>query len=161
MKNYFILIVCFIFMGQMILAQDVEDYLNDIVTTESEEYLKSYLQPLSTALSTAMGGALYHRAYTKGFPRVDIGISMAYVNIPDEDMLKKLGQSPFVLIVESQNSNTGLGIRFGTWLLERDFNPVYSHIGTVRAGNAGLNEHMKHQGIDPDSIRSKVLSLLK
>lgn len=85
MKNYFILIVCFIFMGQMILAQDVEDYLNDIVTTESEEYLKSYLQPLSTALSTAMGGALYHRAYTKGFPRVDIGISMAYVNIPDED----------------------------------------------------------------------------
>lgn len=64
----------------MLNAQHVEDYLNDI---ESGNYMKSYLQPFSTALSTAMGSALYHRAYTKGFPRVDLGISMAYVSIPN------------------------------------------------------------------------------
>ena len=75
-----------VFLGQMLFAQDVEEYLNEIVTQpEPEEYMKSYLQPLSTALSTAMGGALYHRAYTKGFPRIDIGISVVYVNIPDEE----------------------------------------------------------------------------
>ena len=93
---------------------------------------------------------------------IDIGlINKPTLNIPDEDMLKKIGHSPFVFIVESQNSKTGLGIRFGTWLLERGYNPVYSNIGTGRAGNAGISEHMKHQGIDPDSIRKKVVSLLK
>ena len=93
---------------------------------------------------------------------IDIGlVNKPTLNVPDEDMLKKIGLSPFVFIVESQNSKTGLGIRFGTWLLERGYNPVYSHIGTVRAGNAGISEHMKHQGIDPDSIRKKIVSLLK
>ena len=68
------------------MAKDnVKSYLEQIILNqnEPESYMKSYLQPLSTALSTAMGGALYHRAYTKGFPRLDIGISVAYVNIPN------------------------------------------------------------------------------
>ncbi len=83
MKKIIILTLLIIFLTQILYAQQVEDYLNDIVIDESEGYMKSYLQPFSTVLSTAMGSALYHRAYTKGFPRVDIGISMAYVTIPD------------------------------------------------------------------------------
>ena len=76
-------IICMVHIG---MAKDnVKSYLEQIILNqnEPESYMKSYLQPLSTALSTAMGGALYHRAYTKGFPRLDIGISVAYVNIPN------------------------------------------------------------------------------
>lgn len=80
MKKIIISTISVIFLTQILYAQQVKDYINDI---GSENYMKSYLQPFSTALSTAMGSALFHRAYTKGFPRIDIGISAAYVTIPD------------------------------------------------------------------------------
>ena len=85
MKKTALSIMSILIFSQILFAQNVEDYLNDIVQDESASYMKSYLQPFSTALSTAMGSALYHRAYTKGFPRIDIGINVAYVIIPDED----------------------------------------------------------------------------
>ena len=86
MKKIFIIALLLVFAGQMLFAEDdIEEYLNQIGSSESVDYMKSYMQPLSTALSTAMGGALYHRAYTKGFPRMDIGISVAYVGIPEDD----------------------------------------------------------------------------
>ena len=43
------------------------------------------------------------------------------LNSIDENMMKKLSNAPFVLVVETQNEKTGLGVRFGTWLLERGF----------------------------------------
>jgi hypothetical protein len=50
-----------------------------------------------------------------------------------------------VLVVEPLNVNTGLGLRMGTWLLERGFAPKYAHIGTHREGSGGLWEHAYHQ----------------
>ena len=92
---------------------------------------------------------------------INVGlVNKPTLNVPDEEMLQKIGNSPFVLLVESQNIKTGLGIRFGTWLLERGYSPKYAYIGSVRQGNGGIYEHMKHQGIDPDSIREKVLELI-
>ncbi|MEJ2053966.1 MAG: hypothetical protein P8X42_08610 [Calditrichaceae bacterium] len=87
MKKFCITLLFTVFIFQNLFASDVENYLNEILAPGNvpnpESYIKSYLQPLSTALSTTMGGALYHRAYTKGFPRVDVGISMVYVILPD------------------------------------------------------------------------------
>jgi len=80
MKFITLLLLSIVLLTQLLYAQKIENYLNEI---ESGNYMKSYLKPFSTALSTAMGSALYHRAYTKGFPRIDIGVSMAYVTIPD------------------------------------------------------------------------------
>lgn len=126
---------------------------DEIIREGSAGYILSYGEMLYRALDVV------ERLRREN---IDVGlVNKPTLNIPDEDMLKMLGKSPFVLVVESQNSKTGLGIRFGTWLLERGYTPAYSHIGTVRPGNAGINEHMKHQGIDPDSIREKVLSLAK
>lgn len=66
-------------------AGDLEGNLRTIlVDTYGKAYIKDYVQPLSTALGTSLGGALFHRGYTKGFPRFDIGVSTAFINLPDE-----------------------------------------------------------------------------
>lgn len=94
MKRYLSLLIIGLFFIPMTLlnAQQVDDYLMDLLEKGyGEEYVKGYTQPLSTALGTAMGGSLYHRGYTKGFPRFDIGISAVYMQLPDE--VKKFGST--------------------------------------------------------------------
>jgi len=70
-----------------------------------------------------------------------------------------IGNSGFVLVVESLSRRTGLGSRFGTELLTRGYSPKYAHLGTNKEGCGGLWEHYPHQGIDPDSIIAKVTEL--
>ncbi len=74
-------------------------------------------------------------------------------------MLAKIGQSPFVLVVESQNTKTGLGMRYGTWLLERGLAPKYSFIGTSKIGHGGIVEQLPHQGLGVEDIKKKILSM--
>ena len=93
------------------------------------------------------------------------GVNIGLINKPsltsiDEDIMEKIGKSPFVLVVESLNSRTGLGIRFGTWLLERGFAPNYDYIGTTRPGNCGQEEQILHQGLGVDGLREKLSSFL-
>ncbi len=85
------------------------------------------------------------------------GILVGLINKPtlnksDKAMMAKLGESPFVLLVESQNYKTGLGIRFGTWLLESGYNPLYKHLGVTKLGITGTWEQIVHQGLNPYSI---------
>ena len=47
----------------------------------------------------------------------------------------------------------------GTWFLERGLAPKYAVLGTWRDGSGGLWEQMAHQGIDPESIASKIRAL--
>jgi hypothetical protein len=85
MLKYFItLVLVVVLLSQVSFAQDIEGSIKSIVEQQSNQYLKSYLQPLSNSLGISLGSALYHRAYTKGFPRFDIGLSAAYIMIPDE-----------------------------------------------------------------------------
>ncbi|MGR9116513.1 MAG: transketolase C-terminal domain-containing protein [Gammaproteobacteria bacterium] len=93
------------------------------------------------------------------------GIDVGLINKPtlssiDEEMMAKLGKSPMVLVVESFNRKTGLGSRFGSWLLERGYAPKYAHLGTHQEGCGGLWEQFPHQGIDPAGIMAKVKDLL-
>ncbi len=92
---------------------------------------------------------------------LDVGlVNKATLNVVDEEMLAELGRQPFVLVVESFNRRTGLGSRFGTWLLERGLTPRYGHLGTWREGCGGLWEQFPHQGIDAAGIISHVRGLL-
>ena len=93
------------------------------------------------------------------------GISVGLINKPtlnviDADMLALAGNSSFVLVVESQSTKSGLGSRYGTWLLENGFAPRYAHLGTYREGCGGLGEQIMHQGCDPAAIKAKVAELL-
>ncbi len=91
---------------------------------------------------------------------IDVGlINKPHLNVIDEETLAKIGNSPLVLVVESFNRKTGLGSRFGTWLLERGLTPKFAHIATHKEGCGGLWEQFPHQGIDPAGIIAKVKSM--
>ncbi len=93
---------------------------------------------------------------------MDVGlINKTTLNVIDEDMMAKVGQAPFVLVTEAFNRKTGLGSRFGSWLLERGYTPKFAFIGTHEEGCGGLWEQFPHQGIDPDGIMAKVKELAK
>ncbi len=93
---------------------------------------------------------------------VDIGlINKPVLNVIDESMLATVGASPMVLVVETQNSKTGLGIRYGSWLLERGYTPQYWYMGTWKDGAGGLSEQIPYQGMGVDAIRDKVLQMVK
>ncbi len=80
-------------------------------------------------------------------------INKPTLNLVDEQVIRKVGSSHFVLVVESLNQKTGvsatislrenailrffvmqLGSKFGTWLLERGLTPRYGYMGTNKEG---------------------------
>jgi len=75
--------------------------------------------------------------------------------------MKMLGGAPFVLLVEGQNQRTGLGIRFGAWLLERGYSPRYAMMGVTKLGNGGTTEQIPHQGLGPENILDKIREMAK
>jgi transketolase C-terminal domain/subunit/transketolase N-terminal domain/subunit len=87
-------------------------------------------------------------------------INKPTLNVVDEAMMEQLTGGGFVLVVETQNITSGLGARFGTWLLERGFTARYAHMGTHREGNGGLGEQIPYQGMGADDIREKITDLL-
>lgn len=125
---------------------------DELIREGSAGYVVSYGEMLFRALDAV------DRLRADG---VDVGlVAKPTLNVVDETMMRRLGQAPFVLLIESQNQNTGLGMRFGTWLLARGLSPRYAHLGSSRAGDGGLWEQVSHQGLHPDSIIARVRNLL-
>jgi len=63
----------------------LEEYLSQILRNGYDaDYMKGYMQPFSTALGISLGSAAFHRSNVKSFPGFDIGLSGAYIMIPDE-----------------------------------------------------------------------------
>ena len=92
---------------------------------------------------------------------INVGlINKSTLNVVDEEMMKKIGSAPFVLVVESFNRRTGLGSRFGSWLLERGMTPKYAYLGVHEEGCGGLWEQFPYQGLDPEGIISHVKGLM-
>ncbi len=92
---------------------------------------------------------------------IDVGlINKPTLNIIDEKILEKLGKSGFVLVVETQNVKSGLGVRFGTWLLERGYRTKYARLGSAKEGHGGLGEQIPYQGLDTNNIRNKIKELV-
>ncbi|MEY4581221.1 MAG: hypothetical protein RL701_5924 [Pseudomonadota bacterium] len=140
--------------GQPLYASDYEfkPGQDDVVRQGTRGYVVSYGEELYRALDAV------ERLRASG---IDVGlINKPSLNVVDEAALLRAGESPFVLVVESQNVKSGLGSRYGTWLLERRLTPRYAHLGTHRLGAGGLWEQMDHQGLDSDAIIAKVRTLL-
>ncbi len=87
-------------------------------------------------------------------------INKPTVNLVDREMMRRLASAPFVLVAEGWNVRTGLGSRFGSYLLQAGFKGRYDHIGTHLEGSGGLWQQMGHQGLDPAGIRKAVQALL-
>ncbi len=124
---------------------------DDVIRDGKDGWIVSYGEMLYRSLDAV------ERLRDQG---LDVGLlNKATLNVADDEALARIGGSKFVLVVESQNIDTGLGARFGTWLLQRGHAPAYGHLGTHRQGDGGLWEHMHHQGLDPESIVQKAKSL--
>ena len=124
---------------------------DEIIREGTAGYVVSYGDLLYRALDAV------ERARDAG---IDVGlINKPTLNVVDETSMKTLGTAPFVMVVEGQNIRTGLGSRFGSWLLERGYAPKFAALGVAKAGRGGLSEHIPYQGIDPDSILKKIQSL--
>jgi transketolase len=125
---------------------------DEIVREGTAGYIVSFGDGLYRALDAV------HRLKQEG---IDVGlINKPTLNVVDEATIAKIGATPFVLVVEAFNRKTGLGSRYGTWLLERGLTPKYAHLGTHKEGSGGLWEQYPHQGLDSDSIIAKVKELV-
>jgi transketolase C-terminal domain/subunit len=126
---------------------------DDLIREGKAGYVVSYGEMLYRALDAV------ERARAEG---IDVGlINKPTLNVVDEAMMKRVGATKFALLVEGQNAETGLGVRYGTWLLERELRPVYGRMGVTRPGAGGQAEQVPHQGLDPDSILNRIRQLAK
>ncbi|MDZ8185653.1 MAG: transketolase C-terminal domain-containing protein [Nostoc sp. ChiSLP02] len=126
---------------------------DEVIREGTQGYIVSFGDALYRALDAV------ERLKQEG---LDIGlINKPTLNVIDEEAIAKIGNAPFVLVVEPFNRRTGLGSRFGSWLLERGLTPKYAYLGTHREGCGGLWEQYPHQGIDPVSIMNKVKDLIR
>ena len=83
-----------------------------------------------------------------------------YVNVLDPAMMKTLAAAPWVLVAEGWNVKTGLGSRFGSYLLQAGFKGKYNHIGVNKEGCGGLWQQMGYQGLDPAGILAAIKKLI-
>jgi transketolase len=112
----------------------------------------------------ATGEAVY-RALDAVITLREQGVNVGLVNKPtlnvvDASMMKTLAAAPFVLVVEGWNLKTGLGSRFGSYLLQAGFRGKFNHLGTHLEGCGGLWQQMGYQGLDSAGIQAAIKSLL-
>jgi transketolase C-terminal domain/subunit len=110
-------------------------------------------------------GEVVYRALDAVILLQEQGIKVGLVNKPslnivDRDMMKRMSVAPFVLVAEGWNVKTGLGSRFGSYLLQAGFKGNYNHIGTHREGCGGQWQQMGYQGLDPRGIAAAIKGLL-
>ena len=121
---------------------------DEIVREGTAGYVISYGAMLYRALDAV------ERARQQG---IDVGlINKPTLNVVDEEMITKAGNSPFILVVEDQNANTGLGALYGTKLLERCLTPKYGSMAVTKPGEGGVAEQMPFHGLSPDDILKKI-----
>jgi transketolase len=120
--------------------------------------------PAGGGYVVAVGEAVYRAldaVIRLGESGVKVGlVNKATVNVVDRDMMKRLAGAPFVLVAEGWNVKTGLGSRFGSYLLQAGFKGKYDHIGTHKEGAGGLWQQMGYQGLDSDGIAKALEALL-
>lgn len=125
---------------------------DEVVRKGSAGYIISYGEMLYRCLDIVM------QLKAQG---IDVGlINKPTLNMIDEEMMVKAGKAPFVLVVETQNSKTGLGSRYGSWLLERGLAPKFGIMGSCRIGHGGLAEQIPHQGMAASDIKAKIRALM-
>ena len=112
----------------------------------------------------AVGETVY-RALDAVMRLQDRGVAVGLINKPtlnvvDTNMMKKIAGAPFVLVAEGWNVKTGLGSRFGSYLLQAGFRGKFNHIGTHKEGCGGLWQQMGYQGLDSEGIEHAILALV-
>ena len=97
---------------------------------------------------------------------LDVGlINKATLNVVDAAAMEKIAAAPLCLVVEPLGKKTGLGSKFGSWLLSTEHAQAgntmckFGHIAVHHEGCGGLWEQAYHQGYDSASIQAKVKAM--
>jgi len=124
----------------------------------------------SSGYIIAFGDALYRSldaVITLKAQGIDVGlINKPTLNVVDKEMMEKIASSPMCLVVEPIGKKTGMGSKFGTWLMETETAQnggklcKFGSVSTYREGCGGLWEQAYHQGYDSNSLQEKVKSML-
>jgi len=129
-------------------AYAFEPDTDDVIREGSAGYVVSYGELLYRALDAV------EQARAAG---IDVGlINKPTLNAVDEATTAKVGASGFALVVEGQNVETGLGIRYGTWLLERGYAPKFAHMGVSRPGAGGIPQQIPYQNLASADILERI-----
>ena len=132
-------------------AYTFEPDKDDVIREGSAGYVISYGELLYRALDAV------EQARAEG---IDVGlINKPTLNAVDENTMAKVGGRGFALVVEGQNIETGLGVRYGTWLLERGYGPKYAHMGVSRPGAGGIPEQIPYQGLASKDVLATIHDL--
>ena len=111
----------------------------------------------------SFGDMLYRSAHAVDTLRkqgIDVGlINKSTLNMVDEDVIKVIGKTKFVIVAEPLSTRTGLGSKFGTWLLTRGLSPRFVSLGVHKEGCGGLWEQIPHQGLSANDLIAKVKEL--
>lgn len=99
---------------------------------------------------------------------INVGlINKPTLNVVDNTMMEKLAScNGICLVVEPLGKNTGVGSKFGSWLLATEHAqnggtlPRFASIATHREGGGGLWEQAYHQGYDSISVQKKIKQML-
>jgi transketolase len=84
----------------------------------------------------------------------------AVITLQENGARVGLINKPTLNVLEGWNVKTGLGSRFGSYLLQAGFRGKFNHIGTHLEGSGGLWQQMGHQGLDSAGIQAAIKSLL-
>mmetsp|Transcript_8410 Transcript_8410/g.23298 ORF Transcript_8410/g.23298 Transcript_8410/m.23298 type:complete len:709 (+) Transcript_8410:2-2128(+) len=129
------------------------------------------IRPGSAGYVVSFGDALYRALDAVETLRAQEGIDIGLINKPtlnvmDETMMETLAQSPLVLVSECLGHKTGLGSKFGSWLMETKHAQSggllckFGRIATHKEGVGGLWEQAYGQGYDSASVQQKVKQML-
>jgi len=128
-----------------------EPGVDDVLRTGRDGWVVSYGDVLCEALDAVT------QLRQEG---LDVGlINKSTLNVIDEASVTRVGKSPFVLVAEAQNVKTGLGVRYGSWLLERGLHPRFAHVGTHERGDGGALEQIVQQGLDSAGLVKTIKKL--
>ena len=81
MKNITLALLCSVL---ILSAQSLEEYIAERILSMNEHLLDGYAQPLINCYSTGISTGLFHSAYSHDFLEFEIGLSMMYIDIPDD-----------------------------------------------------------------------------
>ena len=125
---------------------------DDIIRKGSKGYVISFGDILYRAV---------HAVDTLRKEGIDVGlINKSTLNVIDEDVMKEVGKTDFVIIAESLNVRTGLGSRFGTWLLQRGLTPKLATMGVHKEGCGGLWQQIPFRESLRFCVQNEVCRLL-
>ena len=151
--------------------------VNPIITDESgkpffgESYQYQYgrmdLIREGENLVLCSSGNMLNRAFDCWSKLNSEGIKVALVNISDwSDLnaadLKMLANFSRVVVLEDHNVKTGLGTAIGSAMFESGLKTKLTKIGVPEYGSSGKPEELyKLLGMDPDSVATRIRTLLK